>query len=235
MHGIYLFRVTTNDIQEALGAFMAWIDKRGDENNWFEPLCAINKSGHTKLLASKGDWRGRDATAASLLREIQGVGEDDTTEDVARKLCGEATISDLKIFAWKIVVNDVSSDYAFLASEVKKIDRGPPYIKFERGIEDSFKINNIELKQMPKVFLERMDELIEEIKPIDTRSLYGAFKSRLMRTRGWFKQTKREKLPFIRFGTPYDFRAFDLDHYLCDKNSSSQKDGETVFAVDIHT
>jgi len=68
LHAIYLFWVPTNDLEELISAFEEWIAKNGDENNWYMMLCAINSKGETKLLAEEGDWRGRDHTAAELLR-----------------------------------------------------------------------------------------------------------------------------------------------------------------------
>jgi len=215
MHATYLFYAPNADIDAVVEGFTEWIERNGDENNWYELLCAINSHGETRELATRGDWRGR-ALLASKLLSVRYTTEP-TPEKIAGALHGKTTFEDFKVFAWVIAGYEV----CFC------LERDDPALSFfsERGIARLY-------PNVRRPFLEKLLEVV--------RREYN--KARVDLEKNWMMSYRRRRLalifenlksarnpPFIDEGTPYDFRCFDLTGWV------DEGPGECILAVDIHT
>ncbi len=77
MHAIYTFlmqvppELCTKELkQEASSQFETQYAPLCDENNWYQEMALVTKSGRVIQLCSSGDWRGRDSWY-SVIRKIE--------------------------------------------------------------------------------------------------------------------------------------------------------------------
>lgn len=223
MHAIYLFRASTDNIDEVITAFELWIEEVGDDNNYFELLCALNSKGERRLLATKGDWRGRDEVAEELLRTIY-PSSDATPEEIASHLKGEATLNDFKEFAWELCEYEICSLYTTI---IKSADK----IKIKGKCLGEFG----DKKDRAQNFIARFTELVKEVERELGRSISVTddllLSYQVRKLFELYENLKHAKnLPFIENGNPYEYRCFDLDGFINEKAGQ-----ETILAVDIHT
>ncbi len=53
MHATYLFYAPNSDMDAVVEGFKKWIECNGDDNNWYELLCAINNNEETEKLTTE--------------------------------------------------------------------------------------------------------------------------------------------------------------------------------------
>jgi len=220
-HAVYLFYAKTDDIDAVVSAFETWIDERGDENNWWMLLCAINSKGESVNLADEGDYRGRDELAEYLLKMSYPVyGGDEGI--IVSKIHGHATIEDFKMYAWDIAANEMSYCIPRSYPEYEFLDKIKDHMnKFNSMKELENAILNTSLSAIRKMYSNINFEPKKDPLTSDRRHLVWMFETIL--------ECPRLR-PFVLYGTPYDFRCFDICDYV-----SGSKNGETILAVDIHT
>jgi hypothetical protein len=199
--------------------FEEWIERNGDDNNWFEPLFGVNSKGETEILASPGDWRNRDSKAKSLVEDTRTP-----PEETDRPI----NIDDAKCFAWICVAVDSLPQLSAYAlgqpkGKEKEIREEMERLTLEEWPEWYMDMAIPKLKEM----YNRLDTgtvLNEEEDPdkFDRKQLSTAFEKLHIALNYYDK-----RLPFAEGGTPYEYRAFRL--------FGADGEGETVLAVDIHT
>ncbi len=204
----------------------------GRQNNWYMMLCAINSNGETKLLAEKGDWRGRDQTAEELLKMTYPKFSMGKRELLAAIPPTRATVEDFKMFAWDIVAWEFSCFIPKEYPEFKFFEKFKDIISnFSNNEELARSFLKYALSSIQKLYSElSVDAYLDEKPGENADYLWGYRRQRLV----WmFEHLLRdsELRPFIFDGTPYDYRCFDLRYYF-DKD---EWNGESVLAVDIHT
>lgn len=227
MHAIYLFRGFTNDINKVVDAFYSWIEERGDSNNWYDLICAVN---------SNGDFVSFNENYNKAITKILDVpyGEP-TPEEIALRIKGEPTINDFKRLAWEICIYEVAELYVSIMSNAKKIKSGAPYRKFFTKNLKRFKFKNN--SHLAEQFIKTFKLLVVEVEKelgysiSITNDILLNYKIRKLFNLYESLTLEIETLPFIIHGTPYDFRCFEISHLLDVKN----KNEETILAVDIHT
>jgi len=200
VHANYFFYVPTWDIDEAISAFESWADENCDENNWWMLLYAVNDRGERRVLAEEGDWRGRDEYAR------EKVAQKPTVETVWK----EAWLS----CAWEV---DFSEEERKELAEKRLNDIAPFFL-----VKLLEKIREMYNELLPKLICgETLNDYEHVLRKRRTRYFEEIFE---------IYRTSYGKPPFVFYGTPYEFRAFDLSFYLDEK-----KNGTTILVVDIHT
>lgn len=236
MHATYLFLVENDDIELAREAFKTWLGERGDENNWYQEVCAVNSKGNAEILCPDGDRRGRDKLAKSLVSSIRESESIDDPEKAAKKFKGQATISDLKVFAWECVAVDTLPTLTgfALASPDKE----------EAKIQEE--MEGLNLNEWPTWYVDKALQLIKKAYgKLDTEQIFsvedymdesnyssgitGYKRKKLVNSFEKVVESIRyNRAPFTESGNPYDYRAFFIPY-------DAEEDEESVLAVDIHT
>ena len=213
MHARYLFLYHDRSIEDANAAFENWIHRRGDENNWWEPMFGVNSAGNSVLFAS--DYRNLDERSESLLDEY-------------------STIDELWRFAWELTAHD-----AFYTNRIHFIqddDSDGKSMREETKDRILQTITERPLDEIPQWFL---CELLEAIKT-DIHRLDHTDQDFSIQLYNVFKNTQTLRLladsvsvtgnpPFASAGTPYDHRAFRLS------GGTPNDPGSTILVADIHT
>ena len=195
-------------------------------------LCAINSNGEAKLLAEKGDWRGRDQIAEELLKMTYPKFSIGKRELLAAIPPTRATVEDFKMFAWDITAWEFSCFIPKEYPEFKFFEKFKDIISnFSNNEELARSFLKYALSSIQKLYSEiDVDACLDEKARENVDYLQGYERERLV----WmFEHLLRdsELRPFIFDGTPYDYRCFDLRDYF----DRDEWTGESVLAVDIHT
>lgn len=214
MHSRYLFLYHGQSIPDAKAAFETWIRRRGDENNWWEPMFGVNSDGETVLFAS--DYRNLDERAEVLLEEY-------------------STVDELWRFAWELTAHDVF--YTNRIHVFQNHDDGGDGDSKPEETKDRIlqTVTERPLDEIPHWFL---DEVLEVVRT-DLRRLDYTDEDFALKLHNVFQNTQTlhllansvaftETPPFASGGTPYDHRAFRLP-------GETPDDGTTIFVADIHT
>lgn len=219
MHAVYLFYAKTNDLDEIVEAFDEWINDRGDDNNWYTSLCAINSKGQVKIFVDDRNHRGLKKKAEELLKINYPIYVKNESVIVS-KLQGYATIEDFKMFAWDIAAYELSmcipkeyQEHGFLYDLKKYMCRFRDIKELEHGV--SYAV----LSAIKTMYSE-----VDPQNPVPSykrRRLVWLFENILMCP---------NLKPFVSDGTPYDFRCFDITDYISEK-----KGEESILSVNIHT
>lgn len=228
MYAVYLFRALTNNISSVVDAFHHWIDERGDSNNWYNLICAVNSNGDFASFSTDVDY------SWLTTRTLDIFNDEPTPEYIASRLKGELTVRDLKKLAWKICIYDVVDLYTTIMSMAKNIKSGEPFREFLSENLKKFKFNSN--RCLARQFIKTFKHLVLEVEMELGRTISVTENILLNYTvTKLFKlyevlSLETKTLPFITYGTPYDYRCFEISHLLDVKN----KKKETILVVDIH-
>lgn len=203
MHADYYFYAPTKNIDEAVSAYEEWAKECCDENNWWTMLYAVNSDGERRVLTEEGDWRGRDKYAAAEISKGPTV---ETLWKKAWKAC-----------AWEV---ELFEEWEWDEADKIPLERWPAFF----------------LTTLLEKIREMYDELLPNLICGEESDLWKHYLRR-RRTR-YFERIFFDlhlyhdgNPPFVKEGTPYDFRAFDLTPYVEEEDDEAV----TILVVDIHT
>ena len=211
MHGTYIFQSETDNFTQLVSTFERWMDRKGDQNNWYKILLAMDENGEYKRQIEHSDWRGRDEYTDELVEKLDSG-------------------KDIQEYAWEIVAHDFFPSDRF--SNLMGLSPDEEETEFEKTIKD------LPLEDWEEFFVDNaLPILKEDYQKLETDKLikdeYDSFVNyrRRNRTRIFeavVNSMQYDHAPFIDSGDPYDYRTFKL-------YSNGESDMKSYLFVDIHT